>query len=140
MSDIAEGMVFRVRYPFTLEDYKGFDADGPYTSKTWQPGVRMEWCCPDDTEAVADAEGEMILTVVSIHKPGRFPTRVFFTRRWRDPKGREFGKPACRSVILSKFRRLTRGFQHEFIVRPKTPEPATAPVPEPAESGDDLPF
>lgn len=124
MNDIAEGKEFRVRYPFTLEDYEGYGADGPYKTKSWQPGVRFEdrFVPPDgcESDGVADGEGEMILTVISVHKPGRYPTRVFYTRRWRDPKGREFGKTRCCCAILSKFRRLATGYQHEFEVRPQS--------------------
>jgi hypothetical protein len=116
MNDLAAGMVFRAPYPFVRDEYEEVDADGIHKIKTWKPGTRFEWVGPEDTECIADAMGEIILTVVSVHQPGRFPTRVFFTRRWRDPNGREFGKGACRCAISSKFRRLARGYAHEFVM------------------------
>jgi hypothetical protein len=114
MEDIKEGDVFRASYPFIRDEYEEMDQDGIHKIKTWIPGVRHEWCGPEDTEAVADAMGEIVLTVVSVHKPGHYPTRVFFTRRWADPKGREFGKTKCRCTTLQAFRRYVRGYEHEY--------------------------
>lgn len=114
--EVVEGATFRAPYPFVRDEYEDWDQDGSFKVKTWKPNVRHEWCGPEDTEAVADAIGEIILTVVSIHKPGRYPTRVFFTRRWRDPTGREFGKTKCRCTTLQAFRRFTRGYQYEYRV------------------------
>lgn len=124
MNDLTEGMVFRQPYPFVRDEYEECDQDGIAKVKTWRPGVRHEWAGPEDTEAVADAMGEMILTVVSIHKPGRYPTRVFFTRRWMRPDGREFGKTKCRCTTSQRFRQLARGYEHEF--RLATPEEQAA--------------
>lgn len=118
---VVEGMEFRVPYPFVRSEYSAFDGEGYSTIKTWKPGVVFEerFIPPDDmdTDSVAEGVGEMILTVVSVHKPGRFPTRVFFTRRWKTPVGTEFGKSACRCVTIEKFRRLAKGYAHEFVVR-----------------------
>jgi len=114
----SPGQVFEVKFPFTRENYEGFGEDGPYTTKTWKPGVRMEQTSIDDVEAFADGEGAMILTVVSVHKPGRFPTRVFCTRRWRDPNGTEFGKTKLHIWTAEKFGRLARGYQHEYELTP----------------------
>jgi hypothetical protein len=120
--DIAAGMTFRAPYPFTREDYRGFDEDGPYETKSWMPGARFEpvYIAPDDCdhEYVADGSGEIILTVVSVHKPGRYPTRVFFTRQWKPPTGQQFGKNACRCVTIEKFRRLAKGYRFPFSVKP----------------------
>lgn len=117
VNDLAEGMIFRAPYPFVRDKVTLMDADGYSEVATWKPGTRMEWIAPDDTECVADAVGEIILTVISVHKPGRFPTRVFFMRRWRSPAGREFGKGACRCVTSEKFRRLAKGYAHEFAIK-----------------------
>lgn len=120
MIEFAEGMVFRAAYPFVRDEYESWDADGVSKVKTWKPGSRFEWVGPEDTACVADAMGEIILTVVSVHQPGRYPTRVFFTQRWRDPAGREFGKGALRCAVASKFRRLAKGYAHEFELSAKT--------------------
>jgi hypothetical protein len=122
MDDLIAGAVFRSPYPFVRTTHTEFDGDGYSEVRTWKPGVEMEqvYIPPDDcdTECVAEGVGEIILTVVSVHKPGRYPTRVFFTRRWRDPGGKEFGKNACRVATVEKFRRLSRGYYHEYVIRP----------------------
>jgi hypothetical protein len=119
--ELEEGNVFRAPYPFVRDEYDSPEEDGIVKVKTWKPGTRFEWVGPEDTECVADAVGEIILTVVSIHKPGRFPTRVFFTRRWRDPKGREFGKTKLHICTAEKFRRLASGYAHEFQIACEEP-------------------
>lgn len=112
------GAFYEGRYPFVRSTYTAYDGDGPAEVPCWKPGVRIEYYCPDDTEMVADAEGAIILTVVSVHKPGKFPTRVFFTRRWRDPKGHEFGKGALRCATVAHFHTLARGYRHEYRIVP----------------------
>ena len=44
-----------------------------------------------------------LLTVVDIHKPGRFPTRVFYTRQWKDPTAKFSAKPGCALRRLMRF-------------------------------------
>ena len=112
--DIKPGAVIEVGHPFILDDYDGLDDGGPFTTKSWRPGIRYEYVPPDTGEAVADGMGTQILTVISVHKPGRYPSRVFFTRRWRAPNGREFGKTKLCVTTLGAFRIKTRGYRHEF--------------------------
>jgi hypothetical protein len=109
---VRTGLVFRAPYPFIRAKYEGMDAGEFFERETWRPGTEFR----GDTECIAEGTGEIVLTVVSVHKPGRYPTRVFFTRKWRDPDGLEFGKPTCRCVTLEKFRRLARGYKFEFVV------------------------
>jgi hypothetical protein len=117
------GAFMEARYPF-IRDAEGalseiFDGYSP-----WKPGVRPEHIGPDDYGMVADAEGTIILTVVATYKPGRFPTRVFFTRRWRDPDGREFGKSALRMATVANLYALARGYRHEYeMAAPAVAEP-----------------
>lgn len=118
------GSVFHVPYPFIrdtwVEHYDG--EDGPMTDEipTWQPGVRAESCDVGNDYshverwAEADAMGSQIITVVGVYRPGRFPTRVFFTRRWRDPDGKVFGKTKCRITTVSAFATLIQGYRHPF--------------------------
>lgn len=110
------GAFFEARYPFVRDTYSGFDGEDYSEISTWKPGTRAVAVGPEDAEMVADAEGSIILTVVGVYKPGRFPTRVFFTRRWRNPDGHEFGKGSCRMATVSKFYELTRGFRHEYTM------------------------
>lgn len=118
------GRVFEVPYPFIkdtwIEHYDG--EDGPMTDEipTWRPGTRAESCDVGNAYshierwAEADAMGAQILTVVSVHKPGRFPTRVFYTRQWRDPDGKTFGKTKCRITTVPAFITLIAGYRVAF--------------------------
>ena len=116
--EIEIGKTYSVSYPFFTEEVE-LPPDDPEATqmqmvKSWRPGV--EWEQDDEYAAhrVAEALGEMLLTVVDIHKPGRFPTRVFYTRQWKDPNGKVFGKAGLRITTLDAFRRRLRGYMHEF--------------------------
>jgi hypothetical protein len=112
--DWAPGDTITIPYPFVRDTYQSFDADGVSEVDTWKPGVRFEDVGPEDCGTIADGVGSASFTVVDIHKPGRFPTRVFFTRLFTNPDGKVFGKGKLHIVTLDKFRRLTRGYQHPF--------------------------
>lgn len=116
MSDVLEpGRVFDNPYPFSRELKTLLDEDGYHETITWVPGVRFIVVYPgDDTEDICDGLGRQVLTIVSTHKPGRFPERVFYQRYWVTPEGRKFGKPRCHIATAQKFRRLTRGYGHRF--------------------------
>jgi len=116
MYEITEGGVFRFKYPFVRAEYEALDEDGPHIRPTWNPGIRWEDYGPEDCCAFADGEGEAVLTVVSIHRPGRFPTRVFYTRKFISPDGDEFGKGGLRIATLEKFRRLARGYRFHYEI------------------------
>jgi hypothetical protein len=113
-----------VPYPFVRETVSlpDIDVDGVGCNEvpTWRPGTRFElhqrWDGEEWSECVADAMGRMVLTVISEHKPGRFPTRVFFTRQWVDPDGKRFGKKALRILSRSAFTALTRGYRHRYEI------------------------
>ena len=108
-----------VRYVADLLD----EADGsPYQNDGWRPGCALE---TDENAGgyfpenhyVADGVGSMVLEVVATFKPGRFLERVFYTRRWIDPDGREFGKTSTlRVATTGQFRRLLKGYRHPFEV------------------------
>ena len=89
---------------------------------------------------VADAVGTQILTVVSVHKPGKFPARVFYTRRWRDPDGVEFGKTHLRVTVMQSFRTIVRGYRHDYRMATehnkleRTTEKSMTSVQRPAEA------
>jgi len=108
------GDVIRVPYPFYWGEYEALDEGGPHKVKTWMPGTYAEFVGPDSAEDFADGMGEMVLTVVSVHKPGRFPTRVFYTRQWIDPSGNSFGKNNCRITTSQQFKRMAKGYLFPF--------------------------
>lgn len=113
------GQIVEVPYPFIREMISLYDEDGPHEVESWRPGTRSEMVYPDDCDEFADGKGKQVLTVVSIHKPGRFPTRVFFTQEWVDPNGKIFGKVGkCRVTVESAFRRKTRGFAYPYQMSP----------------------
>ncbi len=111
MSEIQPGEAFAVPYPFIRGLY--YEDDKPPTS-TWQPGVWPEMVREGEEELVADGVGEMHLHVVSTHKPGRYPERVFYVRQWQDPDGRVFGASVLRIATINKFRRLAAGYAFSY--------------------------
>lgn len=103
------GRAYEAWHPFKREQYTGFDEEGGFASETWVPGWRYEPCGPEDVEEVWDGEGVQLRTIVSIHKPGKYPERVFYVRQWRDPDGRVFGNTALRVVVTPTFRHWLYG-------------------------------
>ena len=119
--NFSPGDVIEAAYPFVRDTFMEFDEEGGVEVPTWKPGVRHQngvqrHGYEPEIDTVADAMGHIILTVVSIHKPGRYALRIFYTRRWRDPDGREFGKNACRVTTSGAFRALGRGYRHPFAL------------------------
>lgn len=112
------GAVIRVRYPFVRCKATICGEDGPEEINSWKPGVNIESAGPygEDADIVANGEGEMILTVIDVHKPGRFPTRVFFTRQFVGPDGHTFGKKGLRMTTVEAFKRRAAGYQLAYDV------------------------
>ena len=110
-------------YPFVHDAaYLADDDGGSRRAEGWRPGCTRE---EDDRDEhgypsfcyVAGGTGSMVLDVVATFKSGRFPERVFYTRRWIDPDGREFGKPnKLRVTTAAHFRSLLKGYRHPFEV------------------------
>lgn len=124
MSDLIPGKTYIFdRYPFVRTTTTIVDCDGPAEIDCWRPGTVNRLVRPDDAEAVANGLGELRLTVVSVHKPGNFPSRVFCTRQWRDPSGRIFGNGKLHIWTTAKFKRLTARFGYHFVVDPDYREP-----------------
>lgn len=119
---IQSGQVFTVTHPFIREEVSLPPADPEATGlnlvMSWRPGIRDElidqW---GSSDKFADGVGAQILTVVSVHKPGRYPRRVFYTRQWRSPDGKVFGKPNLRIKAINAFKTLVKGYRHGFTVK-----------------------
>lgn len=107
-----------VAYPFVKFERLVCDEDGMRDVMTWRPGIQYEWVDAENTEAVAHGMGLMVLDVVSRHKPGRYPERVFYTRKWIDPDGKDFGKPGCKIATAEKFNRISRGYAVGYRIDP----------------------
>lgn len=117
----ADSAVYRVTYPFVRCVAEVFDGEGISTILSWKPGT--EYRGPPnqytDCDRYADGVGEMILTEVGRYRPGKYPERVFFTRRFVSPDGVEFGKGKLHCVIASKFKRISTRYSHEYIIEDK---------------------
>lgn len=114
MTEVQAGAVFAVRYPFIRDTYDSADFDGDaykmVTQNVWKPGCGYRPSAPDDVEPFCHAEGQMELTVIDVHKPGKYPARVFFTRQWIGPDGKRFGKTALRIMTMQAFKRRAAGW------------------------------
>ncbi len=110
--DLEVGRTYEVAAPFVRCTYSHDDGDGYSSAVGWKPGVEWEDCgyYGDDSRAVAHGVGLVSYTIVSLHSPRPFPTRVFYTRRWRDPDGREFGKNKLLIATTGAFKRRIRRY------------------------------
>ena len=102
-------------YPFRRETVVLLGEGGVYEAESWIPGVTY----PDDPYGglpVADGLGELLLTIVSLHKPGKYPERAFYVRQFRGPDGEMFGKTELRVASVRKFGRLLSGYAHPFML------------------------
>jgi hypothetical protein len=115
---INVGDVFRVTYPFVLKEISLWDDEGLNKFKSWVPGIDYELVYPDESKPIAHGEGYMILEVISTHKPGKYPERVFFTRKYSDPDGKIFGKGNLHICSLQKFKRIASSYQFEYEIMP----------------------
>lgn len=118
--NLTAGQVIEVsNYPFVKESFvkQEWDGDSPTACEIdgWRPGCNIEKGDQyGGSSFYADEVGQMILTVVSLHKPGRYPARVFFTRQWRDPDGKVFGAKKLRVTTEQAFKSMSKGYRHEF--------------------------
>ena len=125
MSDkYKAGDSIEIDYPF----YKHKDEWSPPSEDAaatnwgeWTPGCRSEHLPPDDSELVADGMGKMLITVVDTFKPAHYPARVFYTRKWRDPDGNEFGKSGLHIKTCGWLTSRSAGFYHHFRLESPSP-------------------
>lgn len=116
MSDkISAGDVFTVVYPFVKDS--SWHAEEGELSGGWRPGVSFEGDEDREPICVAGGEGEMILEVISTHKPGKkYPNRIFYTRKWKDPDGRMFGKASLRIISEKNFKEMIKGYRYQYEI------------------------
>lgn len=113
-ASFLKGQQFEVVFPFVTVTIELDREDGPFDS--WKPGTRCETVSDaKEQNDVADGQGKMILTVVDVFKPGKYPERVFFTRAFVDPDGKSFGKGKLRMTTTSTFRRLICGYRYPYL-------------------------
>ena len=114
MSAVETGRVYLVEnYPFVRGAFSKFSGEDYEEVQTWNPGVRFETCGQygEDAETICDGFGKQILTVIDVHKPGKYPTRVFYTAHFITPDGTKFGKGKLRITTIDAFRRRADGFK-----------------------------
>lgn len=124
------GSVHEVPYPFLRCTFTSADEDGPFEAPSWKPGAEYgeDYC--GRQRHVANGMGFQIVTVVGVYQPGRFPTRVFYTRKWVDPEGNTFGKNALKIKTVDAFERLIKGYAFALRID-------DIPKPEPKRIVDD---
>lgn len=120
---LIPGDVFTITYPFVRGEYVegGFATAETPSVPSWLPGVEWRDITAEDSAPFADAEGKCLFTVVGTFKPGHYPERVFYTRKFVDPDGKEFGKTALRIATLDKFRRLAIGYRDDYGLGDEAP-------------------
>ena len=116
--DIVAGETYSAWWAFKRTTYTRFDEEGGSEVETWAPGWEYEAFGPEDSLPVWQGQGAQLRTVVAVYKPGRFPERVFYTRRWRDPDGKEFGRDGLRITTAEAFRRW-RAEEHKARLLPR---------------------
>lgn len=112
--EFEAGQVFEHSYPFVRDTYTDLDNEGCHEVLSWKPGIAYVMCGPDDAEAVCEGEGKQVLTVVDVHKPGRFPTRVFYTRKFITPDGKSFGRKNLHITTVQAFRAKANGYAYPY--------------------------
>jgi len=107
------GAYYEIGYPFIR------DATNAGGFAKWKPGCRWDRSVARyDRVGKCDAMGTMLVSVKGVYTPPSYPTRVFFTKRWIDPSGSEFGRNTLRCYALGAFTYLVKGFKHPFEIAP----------------------
>ena len=117
------GETVSVPYPFIREEYHAIEEDGSCLVPCWRPGVRQNQRAVyygNDYDFEADGEGRQLLTLISRHKPGKYPERAFYTQTWVDPDGKPFGKRKLRMTTWRRFVGLTHGYAYHYAIKENT--------------------
>jgi hypothetical protein len=109
------GDVFERKHPFTwvVERHGEPDRD----TERWRPGAwETKYIPPDDACAICHGEGTVKFTVVSVHTPPKYPTRVFFTRQFFMPDGKPYASSRLKNCIIAKFSKDIKAFPFLYEV------------------------
>ena len=73
---------------------------------------------------VATDWGHMLINEIQRVSITGYEDRIFYTRRWRDPEGKEFGKSDLKCKGARAFKQMLKGWRHPFymdgeLVNPK---------------------
>lgn len=106
---MSPGDSFTIPYPFWRSE--GPDWVTGAIEAQWMLGTEYrEYNQHDDGHDYADSLGSSTFTVVSIHKPGTYPERVFYVQSFTDPDGHEFSSGRLRCRSRSYFKRLISSY------------------------------
>jgi hypothetical protein len=107
-----------VAFPFVRGTFAAYDEQGVTELPTWLPGTRLETADDEgyDSEYQADGMGKMVLHVVGRFRPGKYPEHTFYLRSFIDPDGGAFGKDKLRVISSAAFKRMLKGYRHEFAL------------------------
>ena len=115
--------IHQVKFPFVRETYSG-PLNGEFVddATVWRPGTRRVpgeydggYGYEDETYE-ADGEGFMVLEVLGAYKPGKYPERTFYLRRFIDPDGKEFGKAKVRVIATTAFKHMAKGYRYTYAL------------------------
>jgi hypothetical protein len=114
--NIAAGAVFERDHPFSFVQER-LSSDPADVIERWRPGAwETTLVGPDDARAACHGIGKVKFTVVSVHSPPRYQTRVFFTRHFVDPEGGLYTPNKLHHRVLSHFKREIAGFAFKYEV------------------------
>lgn len=112
---IEEGVTYKVEYPFVRCKYNIIDGENYIETDGWKPGIIYTGeCAEQEASPVAEGLGQVRMEVVSIHKPGKYPMRIFFLRSFVNPDGEEFGKGKLRITTAGNFTILCKGYRYTY--------------------------
>ena len=111
-------MEHKIKYPFVLDEVDAVwdaveEGGGKWSIPKviqWKPGVKYS---EDQYSEYVEAEGEgfMVITEISRHKlPKPYLTRVFYTRKWIDPDGKEFGSNKLHITSIGNYTKIIKGY------------------------------
>lgn len=109
------GEVFERPHPFTVVVEN--QGDPERETERWRPGAwETKYIYPDDACALAHGVGRVQFTVVSVHTPPRYPTRVFYTRQFFMPDGSPYASSRLKNCIANKFAKDIKAFPFHYEV------------------------
>jgi len=121
--DIEAGETYEAVYPFVITRWTIYsDGENGETTgediQSWRPGCHV-YDNPDGGVSVAEGIGSCLFTVISVHRPGNYPERVFYTRKWKGPDGKVFGKNDLKITTTGNFRRMLKGYRYDYDIELK---------------------
>lgn len=110
---------YKIKFPFLTTQYYADCEDGGSLVESWKPGTKLGEMVYDGHEPLSIAEGEgfMVLTFIGTFKPGKYPERTFYIRKWIDPAGKTFGSNALKMTTTQNFKKMIeKGYRYPYEV------------------------